>query len=98
MKFEVYTDKVDSVARMMQQELDAVRQMKKQMYNSLEGLDGMWQGSAHDAFKIQYSNDNQIMTELCREIQEFIDCVNQSRKSYDECEQSVREQIARIQI
>ena len=41
-----------------QETLNQISQNREKMYQALESLNGMWQGSAHDAFTAQYQSDN----------------------------------------
>ena len=70
----------------------------RKMYQALESLNGMWQGSAHDAFTAQYQLDNQEMRQLLRELQRVAENISKARVEYDTCEQNVKSEIAAIQI
>lgn len=68
------------------------------MYEGVEVLDRMWDGPANEVFKIQFTNDKNKMQELCKQIQEYIDTLNNAKKEYEVCEAEVKGIIDSIVI
>lgn len=98
MKFDVETGQVNTMVQSYQETLNQISQNREKMYQALESLNGMWQGSAHDAFIAQYQSDNQEMQQLIRELQRVAENISKARAEYDTCEQNVKSEIAAIQI
>lgn len=98
MKFDVETGQVNTMVQSYQETLNQISQNREKMYQALESLNGMWQGSAHDAFTAQYQSDNQEMQQLIKELQRVAENISKARVEYDTCEQNVKSEIAAIQI
>ena len=98
MKFDVETGQVNTMVQSYQETLNQISQNREKMYQALESLNGMQQGSAHDAFTAQYQLDNQEMQQLLRELQRVAENISKARVEYDTCEQNVKSEIAAIQI
>ncbi|MCC8104032.1 MAG: WXG100 family type VII secretion target [Clostridiales bacterium] len=65
---------------------------------AIESLNTSWEGSAHDAFMAQYSQDQATMVEALDTLDKFLDSVMNARNAYAKCEQSVEEAVNSIQI
>ena len=98
MKFEVETGQVQNLTQNFQDALSQISGNKQRMYQALEGLDGMWQGQAHDAFVAQYQKDNQEMETLIQELQQVAENIGTARQEYDNCEQEVKDMISAINV
>ena len=98
MIFEVETASLSSTIRSMETEMQNISKIGKQLYTALEALDGMWEGAAHDTFAAQYLADQQMLSEMCKTIDGIINGLESARKKYDECEQSVANEIKKIAI
>ncbi|MCD8347692.1 MAG: WXG100 family type VII secretion target [Lachnospiraceae bacterium] len=65
---------------------------------AIESLNASWEGSAHDAFMAQYSQDQATMTEALNTLDKFLDSAINARDEYAKCEQSVEELVNAIQV
>lgn len=98
MKFEVDTVQVANAKTRLQVALDDVSESRRAMFQAIETLNGMWTGEAHDAYLAQFIADSEMTAAVISEIQTLINSVDTARKSYDTCEQTVKDLIAAVVI
>ncbi len=98
MKFEVDTSSLGSTIRSMDAELNKIASISKRLYGALSALDGMWVGAAHDTFAAQYQADQQVLGNMSKTISGVIEGLENARKTYENCEQSVETEIRKIAI
>ena len=98
MKFEVDTSSLNNTVQQMQAELTKIEQAGKNLYSALEALEGMWEGTAHDTFAIQYRNDQEMLDKMKKTISNVIKDMGEARMTYEQCEQSVETEIRKIAI
>lgn len=98
MRFEVETPSLNSTVKSMQEELNQITELSKQLYSALTVLDGMWVGAAHDTFAQQYQADQTVLDKMRGTIQAVISGMDSARKTYDQCEASVKTAIQKIAI
>ena len=98
MKFEVDTSQLARTVSKLTTVLQEIEDDKKKMYLDLEALDAMWAGEAHDAFKAQYTIDDQFMRDLLDAIGGMIGDVSEARQEYDLCEEEVKQLASSIRI
>lgn len=98
MKFEVDTDQLSATVRSLQDVLNEISDQRVKMYSAIKELDSMWIGEAHDAFLIQYENDNEMMEKMIQDLNEVVENFGTARENYDVCEESVKDMIRKIRI
>lgn len=98
MKFEVDIDQMQNMVQQLTGTLNNITKNKDAMYASIEALDGMWKGPAHDAFLIEYQTDHEKMVQLIRDIGLVFTDIDQARQAYVNCENSVKGMIDAIHI
>ena len=98
MKIEISTEQLSGDISAMQNCLERLENAKTNMFSCIEQLNGMWMGSAHDAFVIQTRNDTQQIEELLENLQEMIACMEYAKTEYENCAASVEDKSASIQI
>lgn len=98
MTFEVETSSLGRTIEDMAAELDKIGGVGKELFNAVAALDGMWEGAAHDTFVAQYQADQEVLSQMTRTIADIIDGLRDARKTYQECEQSVKTKIDKIVI
>ena len=98
MKFEVETASLNTTVGKMDEELNKIIENSNRLYEALEALDGMWKGTAHDTFAAQYISDQNVLNQMCKTISEVIQGMGEARKTYEESEQSVKNEIRKIAI
>lgn len=97
-RFEVETSSLSSTVKSMESELDNIHNIIERLYSALSALDGMWIGSAHDMFAAQYQADQQMLKNMSKTIAGVIEGMSSARKTYEQCEQSVKTEIQKISI
>ena len=61
----------------------------EKMFDEIKELDSMWDGTANNAFNVQFQNDYEMMQEVCRNLKRLIDSLEFSKREYIKCEQQV---------
>lgn len=98
MKFDVDTGRLARTVSNLSEKLTRIEESQKRMYTALESLDGMWAGEAHDAFKVQYVQDDRLMTEMISGIRDTITDIGSARQEYDTCEEEVKQMALSIRV
>ena len=98
MEFEVDTERLTKTVTSLQAQLAAIEEARERILSGFDNLNGMWEGKAHDAFQERCQENNQRLKTLCQDVSQIIEDASQARIAYDNCENSVRESIARIHI
>ncbi len=96
--FEVETSSLNSTVKNMESELSRITEISKRLYAALSALDGMWIGAAHDAFAAQYQADQEMLNKMSQTIDAVIEGMDSARKTYEQCEQSVKSEIQKVAI
>ena len=73
-----------------------LRNKSLRMFEELEALDAMWEGDAHDTFRMQVVNDKACMDELLRTVSSIIEYMNYAKQEYEMCEDAVNNEISSI--
>lgn len=98
MTFEVETSSLNSTVKSMETELNNITEISKRLYSALNALDGMWIGTAHDTFAAQYQADQQMLRNMSKTISSVIEGMDSARRTYEQCEQSVKSEIGKIAV
>ena len=61
----------------------------KTMFGEITELDAMWDGTANNAFNIQFKNDYEMMQDVCKNLKRLIESLEFSKQEYIKCEQQV---------
>ena len=76
----------------------AIEKATKDMFDSINMLNGMWEGSAHDAFLQAVKSDKQAVEELNQTIGDLLGCFEYAKKQYNNCENSVHQIVQSISV
>lgn len=98
MTFEVETSSLNSTVKSMETELQKISEVSKRLYQALEALDAMWVGAAHDTFSLQYESDQATLRSMIKTISAVIEGLDKARRTYEDCEHSVKTEIKKIVI
>ena len=79
-------------------DINNVRTETDTAYEGIRVLDTMWEGSANEAFNLQFVRDYERMTEICDVLYEFADKLSQAKNGYENGERSVASIVAAIRI
>ena len=92
-KFEVDTANLRATVGDLKQYFHFLKQMHAELRDKMTELSGMWDGPAKEAFHLQFQNDCTTFAELCKQIDEAIDCMDNAVKEYDSCDNRVKSMI-----
>ena len=84
--------------RQIETAYDSVVNNAEAVMTSVNELNGMWKGTAHDVFVSAVAKDYESIKELCNTVSEIISCLNFAKGEYTKCEQEVNNEIASIRI
>jgi WXG100 family type VII secretion target len=82
----------------IQSQYDAVVKAKEALMTAVNSMNGMWAGSAHDTFVSAFNNDYERIGNLCKTIDNIIKCLENAKKEYAKCEQTVRSYVDAITV
>lgn len=94
----VQTEALQRDKNTIAEDLSAIRQNVKGMYEQAEQLNSMWEGQANAAFAAQFQSDYLRAGELCDAIAEFIGQLEYAVSGYNTCESQVADIVSAIKI
>jgi len=65
---------------------------------SVNSLNGMWAGPAHDTFASAFSGDYEVIKGMCDTIGEIVKSLDNAKKEYAKCENHVNSYVASITV
>lgn len=95
---EIETGSLSADIQNMTDKINNLEQKINKMFDSMQELDHMWDGSANEAFRNQFNIDYQTMKELIKELRYLINCMEYAKKRYEECEDDVYSLISSIRL
>lgn len=98
MKFKVTNQPLSNAIDSMQEELNAIQDECSAIYKSLNELDAMWKGPAHDTFVAGYITDHESMETLIQSIQSVIDNMKDAKIHYRATEDAISQAIRMLLI
>ena len=94
----VDTDRLRGNISDMLNELEAIKQDMRDLYENVEVLDGMWDGPANDEFNDQFTADYSLVTSNLEDIRKYLDNLDECRLLYNECENNVAQLVDTLQV
>ena len=88
----VLSDDVNKLSEL----LTKIRSRSTEMFEDLDVLDTMWEGEAHEAFRMQVTDDRANMEKLALSIEKLIDYMRFASREYNICEEAVINEIGTI--
>lgn len=82
----------------LQAALIAARAQLKDMFQQMAELNIMWNGPANAEFNRQFRNDHERMADLCKAVEQLIDCMGYARDQYNACENEVNSIVSAIRM
>ncbi|MBQ6832065.1 MAG: hypothetical protein IJO28_05460 [Oscillospiraceae bacterium] len=98
MQIEISTQQLNSDISTMNQQLEALQSARDNVFSCMEQLSTMWEGPAHYQFQRQVMVDSNRLTNLMKEIQNLIDCMQYARQEYDKCHDTVWDKISSLRL
>ena len=96
--FEVDTDYLRKSNGELRQYLQTLIHAHDELCDQLLEVSGMWEGPAKDAFHLQFTNDCEEFSDLCRQLEEVFDSIENAATEYDMCDSRVRSVIDALKI
>lgn len=79
-------------------ELENAKRHIAEMLRAIEGLSACWTGPAATVYKDQVYADIEYMTDVCGEIEAFLDSFSEAKTDYERAESDVYRSIRRMWI
>ena len=98
MNIEISTEQLGNDIARMRDQLNDLTAAKNQMYRCLENLNSMWVGVAHDVFINQSRSDEVVLQSLLSNLQNLVECMQNSQLEYERCREEVNNKIASIRL
>lgn len=95
---QIDTNRLNSTISDMDVNMNNMNTLINQIYSEIAELDGMWDGSANNAFNVQFQKDSEEFKRICNEISKFIDKMEFAKTEYNKCENKVDEIVRSIRI
>lgn len=70
----------------------------QEMVQEVNELNTMWSGKANRAFRVQFSKDIELMSELLEKIKRLAECMEFASTEYVKCEVEVKDLVDNIKI
>ncbi len=80
---------------------DSVRLLNatsKKLFTELESLNASWNGPAHDSYVDNLKEDQDLMESVFKALTTISDGLEHAKKTYNTCEEQVREEIASLVV
>lgn len=68
------------------------------LFDDLEVIDGMWEGSAKEAFVARMAEDKSVCFEFTDMLEMYIQQMESAYKEYEKCENDLSEYISNLNI
>lgn len=95
---EVDTSKLNSDISEQKSEITQARNRLKTLKSELDALNAMWKGSANLAFQNAVTQDYSKMQNMLTTLEKLASCMENAKKEYNSCEQSVKSTVNSIRI
>lgn len=98
MKLEINTDALGRDTDRLREQLTGLRRDLDSLTASIEALDQTWEGTAREAYMVQYQSDRQNMENLCSTLEEYIRLLESAKTQYLDGDSKVKMAVAQIRI
>lgn len=96
--FEVDTDVLRRDTLTLRQYLSIISHAHGNLRDKMMEVNGMWEGPAKEAFHAQFKEDCAELINLCKQIRDVLESMEDAAKEYDSCDGSVKSIIDSIHI
>ncbi len=83
-------------AAAIQNSLETAKKHIAEMKEAVERLSGCWTGPAAEVYKSQVYADIEYMSEVCKEMENFINSFSEAKKDYAKAESDVYRSVSRM--
>ena len=98
MNIEINTGTLKSDTNRMKEQIQKVRNAVNSMNEAVSALNGMWEGSAKNAFNVQYVSDIENMEAVCSEADRMVEGMSTAADKYDSCDSQIKNIINSIKL
>lgn len=84
--------------RDIEQKIQSMQKISKNMFEEVHALTGMWEGSAHDTYLTQFQTDSENIDLVLQNLEEYKKSMEEAFRKFRTCEQQVAETINRVRI
>lgn len=97
-RFEVDTDCLRRNTTELRQYLQILKNAHGELRDKMVEVGGMWEGPAKDALHLQFESDCTEFVDLCKQIDEALECMDNAAKEYDICDERVRSIVDAMKV
>lgn len=95
---EMETRRLQSDIDSLKGHLKAMSQTGEKMMTNINALSTMWEGTAKNAFTVQFQSDYETLKSMEDVISTLIESLEYAREQYDKCENNVASIINAIRV
>lgn len=98
MNIEINTGTLKNDTSRMREQIQKVREAVGNMNDAVSALNAMWEGSAKNAFNVQYASDCENMEAVCSEAERMVEDMSGAAGKYDSCDMQIKNIINSIKV
>ena len=84
--------------RDIEQKIHSMEETGRSMFEEVQALTGMWEGSAHDTYLTQFQVDSENIKLAIQNLKEYKKSMEEAYRKYQTCERQVAETIKQVRI
>ena len=96
--FEINIQSLNADISRIEGNLNFINNNLKAMFDEIAQLDAMWDGSANEAFNVQFKSDYEMMIQVCKNLKALLESMQNARDTYLKCESNVSSEISKIRV
>lgn len=96
--FRVNTEALRSDSDKVNASIERVRKLVSEMFDSVQGLGGMWKGPANAAFAAKFAQEREEIETYLNRIKTYVDSIECDSKAYDTCELQVLNMVSSLKV
>lgn len=97
-KIKVDTNQLQRDRKSLKTDLHQIKSEISNIYQDVQELDVMWDGSANDEFRKQFRNDYNIIQDILADMDKYIGKIDFAIGKYENCEKTIGDIINKIRI
>lgn len=97
-KIKVDTNQLQKDRQSLKVDLYHIKNEITDIYQDVQELDSMWDGSANDEFRKQFRKDHDMIQDIIEDMEKYISKIDFSIRKYENCENSIDEIINKIRV
>ena len=98
MNIEINTGTLKNDTNRMREQIQKVREAVGNMNDAVAALNAMWEGSAKNAFNVQYASDCENMEAVCSEAERIVENMSIAADKYNSCDLQIKNIINSIKV